>query len=67
MSVKSEEGEQPKKGKGETYICPLIAPSRLPASYGTRLWRQVVLRADEIEAEMLFEWDEVTRHYYMTV
>jgi kinesin family protein 2/24 len=67
MSVKSGEGEQPNKGKAEAYICPLIAPSLLPASYGTRLWRQVVLRVDEIEAEMLLEWDEVTWHYYMTV
>lgn len=45
----------------------MVAPSLLSGSYGISLWRQVVVRLDEMEAEVLLEWDEVTQYYNMTV
>lgn len=39
----------------------------LPGSFGISPWRQVVVRVEEMEAEVLMEWDEATRYYYMTV
>ncbi|KAK4150246.1 P-loop containing nucleoside triphosphate hydrolase protein [Chaetomidium leptoderma] len=58
------------EGKGETgeaYLCAMVAPALLPGSYGISPWRQVVVRVEEMEAEVLMEWDEATRYYYMTV
>lgn len=67
VSVKSGQGEEIDEGKGEAYLCALLAPSPLPGSHGISLWRQVVVRVDEMEAEVLLEWDEATRYYYITV
>ncbi|KAK3305967.1 P-loop containing nucleoside triphosphate hydrolase protein [Chaetomium strumarium] len=54
-------------GAGETYLCAIVLPALLPGSYGISPWRQVVVQVDEMEAEVLLEWDEATRYYYMTV
>ena len=48
MSVKCGQGGETEEGKGEAYLCALVAPSLLPGSYGISLWRQVVVRVDEI-------------------
>lgn len=53
--------------EGEAYLCALVLPALLPGSYGISPWRQVVVRVGEMEAEVLMEWDEATRYYYMTV
>jgi kinesin family protein 2/24 len=55
------------EGKREAYLCALVAPSLLPGSFGISLWRQVVVRVEQMEAEVLLEWDEATRYHYMTV
>lgn len=60
---KEAEGER----QGERYLCAMVSPSLLPGSYGLSLWRQAVVSVEEMEAEVLMEWDEATRYYYMTV
>lgn len=60
-----EDGGQ--QGESEGYLCAMVMPSLLPGSFGISLWRQVVVRVEEMEAEVLMEWDEATRYYYMTV
>ncbi|KAK3293099.1 P-loop containing nucleoside triphosphate hydrolase protein [Chaetomium fimeti] len=55
------------EGKGEGYLCALVMPALLPGSFVVGLWRQVVVRVEEMQAEVLMEWDEATRYYYMTV
>ncbi|KAH6847763.1 P-loop containing nucleoside triphosphate hydrolase protein [Chaetomium sp. MPI-CAGE-AT-0009] len=55
------------EGKTEGYLCALVMPALLPGSFGVGLWRQVVVRVEDMEAEVLMEWDEATRYYYMTV
>ncbi|KAH6623175.1 P-loop containing nucleoside triphosphate hydrolase protein [Chaetomium tenue] len=54
-------------GKGDGYLCALVMPSLLPGSFAVGLWRQVVVKVEEMEAEVFMEWDEATRYYYMTV
>jgi kinesin family protein 2/24 len=60
-------------GKGErdrgdeAYLCALVMPGLLPGSYGIGLWRQVVVQVSRMEEEVLMEWDEATRYYYLTV
>lgn len=68
--VKDALGRQAKEVAGEAsaaYLCAMVLPSLLPGSFGISPWRQVVVKVDEMEAEMLFEWDEATRYYYMTI
>lgn len=55
------------EAKGEKYLCAAVFPALLPGSFSIALWRQVVVRIEEMEAEVLMEWDEATRYYYMTV
>ncbi|KAK4119150.1 P-loop containing nucleoside triphosphate hydrolase protein [Parathielavia appendiculata] len=61
------QSEDAAERKGETYLCALVTPSLLPGSYGISLWRQVVVKVEDMVAEVLMEWDEATRYYYMTV
>jgi kinesin family protein 2/24 len=49
------------------WLCALVAPAMLPGSFGVSLWRQVVVGVEQMEGEVLMEWDEATRYYYMTV
>lgn len=65
--VNPEGGDAGGEEKGEAYLCALVMPALLPGSYGVGLWRQVVVKVEEMEAEVLMEWDEATRYYYMTV
>lgn len=55
------------EGDEEGYLCALVMPALLPGSFGVGLWRHVVVKVAEMEAEVLMEWDEATRYYYMTV
>lgn len=59
-AVKSESGD-------EKYLCALMTPAVLPGAYDLNLWRQVVVSAEQMESEVLMEWDTATRYYYRTV
>ncbi|KAK4173337.1 P-loop containing nucleoside triphosphate hydrolase protein [Triangularia setosa] len=53
--------------KGERYLCSMVIPAILPGAYDVSLWRQAVVAVEEMEAEIILEWDMATRYYYMTV
>src|SRR5690606_11054147 len=53
--------------ENNAYLCTVVMPSLPPGSYVISPWRQVVVKAEEMEAEVFLEWDEATRYYYMTV
>lgn len=56
------------EGRGEeAYLCAVVTPSLLPGSYEVSLWRQVVVTLEQMEAEVILEWDSASRYYYMTV
>ncbi|KAK3987339.1 kinesin-like protein Klp59C [Cladorrhinum sp. PSN332] len=58
--IKAEPGE-------EKYLCAILTPAILPGAYDLSLWRHVVVGVEEMESEVLLEWDSATRYYYMTV
>lgn len=66
VNPSSGEGHEA-EGRGEAYLCAMVMPAMLPGSYGVNLWRQVVVKVEEMDGEVLMEWDEATRYYYLTV
>ncbi|KAK4141904.1 P-loop containing nucleoside triphosphate hydrolase protein [Dichotomopilus funicola] len=54
-------------GVGDRYLCALVVPAVFPGSFGIAVWQQMVLGSKQMEEEVLMEWDEATRYYYMTV
>ncbi|KAK4131300.1 P-loop containing nucleoside triphosphate hydrolase protein [Trichocladium antarcticum] len=51
----------------EAYLCAMMTPAMAPMSFAVSLWRQEVVRMEQMEAEVLMEWDEATRYYYMVI
>lgn len=51
----------------QRYLCALVLPAASEDAYSVSLWRQVVIDVDEMEAEVLLEYDVATRHYYIAV
>ncbi|KAK1986333.1 P-loop containing nucleoside triphosphate hydrolase protein, partial [Colletotrichum cereale] len=56
-----------KSGEDEKYLCAMVLPGLMADSYELSMWRQVVVDVDQMEAEVLLEYDAATRYYYMTV
>ncbi|KAK1596570.1 P-loop containing nucleoside triphosphate hydrolase protein [Colletotrichum navitas] len=56
-----------KNGEGNKYLCAMVLPGFMADSYELSMWRQVVVDVDEMEAEVLLEYDTATRYYYVTV
>ncbi|OLN86643.1 Diatom spindle kinesin-1 [Colletotrichum chlorophyti] len=54
-------------GDGEKYLCALVLPGFMPDSYELSIWRHVVVDVDQMEAEMLLEYDVATRYYYLNL
>ncbi|KAL2143376.1 hypothetical protein VTI28DRAFT_10490 [Corynascus sepedonium] len=67
LSAATGDGNGRELGDHDAYLCALVTPSVLPGSFAVGLWQQVVVRVAEMEAEVLMEWDEASRYYYMTV
>lgn len=53
--------------EGEKYLCAMILPGFMADSYELSMWRHVVVSVDQMEAEVLLEYDAATRYYYMTL
>lgn len=54
-------------GKSERYLCALIMPGFMSETYEINLWRQVVVDAGAMNAEVCLEYDSATRYYYIAV
>ncbi|TKW58049.1 hypothetical protein CTA1_748 [Colletotrichum tanaceti] len=54
-------------GAQQRYLCATVLPGFMADSYELSMWRHVVVDIDQIEAEVLLEYDAATRYYYMTV
>ncbi|GJC83774.1 diatom spindle kinesin-1 [Colletotrichum liriopes] len=54
-------------GKSNKYLCAMVLPGFMADSYELSMWRHVVVDIDQMEAEVLLEYDAATRYYYMTV
>ncbi|WYZ37205.1 hypothetical protein EsH8_II_000711 [Colletotrichum jinshuiense] len=53
--------------EGEKYLCAMVLPGFMADSYELSMWRHVVVSVDQMEAEVLLEYDAATRYYYMTL
>ncbi|TIC96993.1 Kinesin-like protein KIN-13B [Colletotrichum higginsianum] len=54
-------------GGQQKYLCAMVLPGFMADSYELSMWRHVVVDIDQMEAEVLLEYDAATRYYYMTV
>ncbi|KAK3386173.1 P-loop containing nucleoside triphosphate hydrolase protein [Podospora didyma] len=61
------EGDDSEKRKPERYLCSMVLPGIMPGSYGIGLWHQGTVDVDQMEAEVVLEYDPATRFYYMAV
>ncbi|KAK1831159.1 hypothetical protein QBC39DRAFT_382526 [Podospora conica] len=61
--VVAAEGE----GKGKRFLCAVVGKAPPPGAYNMHLWMQGVVTVDEMMEEVLLEYDEATRYYYMVV
>ncbi|KAK0710420.1 P-loop containing nucleoside triphosphate hydrolase protein [Apiosordaria backusii] len=67
VQVNPRDGDNQEEGRGERYLCSMVIPAILPGAYDVSLWRQVVVGVEEMEAEVILEWDMATRYHYLTV
>ncbi|KAK0725164.1 P-loop containing nucleoside triphosphate hydrolase protein [Lasiosphaeris hirsuta] len=54
-------------GKSGKYLACTILPAILPGAYTLQPWQQAVVDLEEVESEVLMEYDEATRYLYMTL
>lgn len=59
----SKEGEE----KQERWLCAIVAPAIMFSAYDMNLWRQVAINVDQMETEVILEYDMGTRSYYIKV
>jgi kinesin family protein 2/24 len=57
------------------YLCSMVSPATLkmndPAAmkdaYDVSIWTQFVIDVEDMEAEMILEYDEASRYYYLVI
>ncbi|KAI0160542.1 P-loop containing nucleoside triphosphate hydrolase protein [Xylariaceae sp. FL1272] len=49
------------------YICALVVPSLMAGAYELNMWSQVIVDVEQMEREVILEYDPSTRYYYVTV
>lgn len=49
------------------YLCAMVLPGFMADSYEINMWRQVVVDVEQMEAEVLLEYDSATRYCHVTV
>ncbi|KAL2820959.1 P-loop containing nucleoside triphosphate hydrolase protein [Aspergillus cavernicola] len=54
------------QSKEDRYLCAMVFPGALANAYEVNLWRQVLIHVDMMEAEVVLEYDNATRYYYLT-
>ncbi|KAJ5595471.1 uncharacterized protein N7459_001679 [Penicillium hispanicum] len=52
---------------GQQYLCALVLPGTLADTYEVGLWRQFVVNVEQMEDEVLLEYDSATRYYHIAV
>lgn len=58
------EGNDP---SDQRYVCAMVLPGVLGDSYEVHLWRQVVVDVQQMQAEVLLEYDVASRYYHVIV
>ncbi|KPM39756.1 hypothetical protein AK830_g6811 [Neonectria ditissima] len=55
------------ESKGPRYLCAIVTPAIMSEAYDLHLWRQVVVEVEQMDTEVLLEYDVATRYYYITI
>lgn len=53
--------------KGGSYLCAIVTPAVMAEAYDVHLWRQIVVKEQWMNTEVLLEYDIATRYYYITI
>ena len=54
-------------GGGKKWLAAVVLPAIMAGTYTVHMWKHLVVGEDEMDAEVLMEYDEATRVYYMIV
>jgi kinesin family member 2/24 len=54
-------------GGGGKWLAAVVLPAIMAGTYTVHMWKHIVVSEDEMDAEVLMEYDEATRVYYMIV
>ena len=65
VAAASESGRE--KSSSRKYLCSIMKPGAMLDSYEVMLWQQVVIDEEEMEGEVLMEYDGASRYYGVTV
>ncbi|KAK5989505.1 Diatom spindle kinesin-1 [Cladobotryum mycophilum] len=59
--------DRPRDENDARYLCALVTPAILPGAYDVQLWRQMVVDMNMMNDEVLLEYDNAARFYYMAI
>ncbi|EFY99447.2 kinesin motor domain protein [Metarhizium robertsii] len=54
-------------GKYKRYLCAMVSPAVLPGAFEVSMWRYVVVDVDDMDKEVILEYDSATRFYHLAV
>ena len=63
INIESGEGG----GESKRWLCAMVSPAIMSGAYDVSLWRQVAINVDQMETEVVLEYDMGTRYYYIKV
>lgn len=61
------EGNKTADGKAKRYLCAMVLPAVFPGAFEVSVWRYVVVDVDDMEKEVILEYDSATRFYHLAV
>ena len=53
------------RDKINTYVCANIAPAEFQNAYTLNIWKQKVVHEIDMEAEIILEYDQASRYYFL--
>jgi kinesin family protein 2/24 len=51
----------------ETYVCAKVQPAPYRSAYSLYVWQQVEVEMKDMQEEVILEYDEATRYYFLAV
>ncbi|PQE02892.1 kinesin motor domain-containing protein [Rutstroemia sp. NJR-2017a BVV2] len=64
--VSNTQATSGKANPGSQYICAVVTQGIMAEAYEINLWRQVVVDVESMEKEVVLEYDQSTRYYYIS-
>ncbi|KAK2596647.1 hypothetical protein QQS21_006268 [Conoideocrella luteorostrata] len=54
-------------GQHKRFLCAMVSPAVLKGAYTVNLWRNVVIDVENMDGEVILEYDAATRFYHLAV